>query len=165
MRWSSFSKSGKLHSAITRESDYCTAMAKAGLPIQKKWIVECDHTLKGGVVGYGKLQALAARPTAVGKKIQREFLVSTSLVVRGSTGRRRSGWELAFLLAGRSFRVGDNTSTKLSRRCVRCHAHIGPPSLPYNTQGASKYIVDVRSSRRFHESQKLLATGHIGCSR
>jgi LacI family transcriptional regulator len=145
----------KLHSAITRENDYRTAMAKAGLPIQKKWIVECDHTLKGGVVGYGKLQALPIRPTAIlcsndmtaigvlraayieglrvpqdlsviglddidfaeftlpplttirlsradlaraafealrqqaehgiGTKIQREFLVSTSLVVRGST--------------------------------------------------------------------------------
>ena len=146
----------KLHSAITRENDFRSALAKAGLPIQKKWIIECDHTLKGGVTGYGKLQALASRPTAIlcsndmtaigvlraaymeglhvpedlsviglddidfaeftlpplttvrlsrvdlaraafealrqqaeqtaGVKIQREFLVSTSLVVRGSTG-------------------------------------------------------------------------------
>jgi LacI family transcriptional regulator len=146
----------KLHSAITRENDYRAAMEKNGLPIQKKWIIECDHTLKGGVAGYGKLQALATRPTAIlcsndmtaigvlraaymeglrvpqdlsviglddidfaeftlpplttirlsrtdlaraafealrqqaenpnGTKIQREFLVSTSLVVRGSTG-------------------------------------------------------------------------------
>jgi DNA-binding LacI/PurR family transcriptional regulator len=55
----------KLHSAITRENSYRTAMEGAGLAIQKKWIIECDHTLKGGVAGYGKLQALPARPTAI----------------------------------------------------------------------------------------------------
>ncbi len=55
----------KLHSAITRENDFRTAMEAVGLPIQKKWVIECDHTLKGGVAGYGKLQALSARPTAV----------------------------------------------------------------------------------------------------
>jgi LacI family transcriptional regulator len=54
-----------LHSAITRENDFRSAMEAAGLPIQKKWVVECDHTLKGGVAGFGKLQALAMRPTAV----------------------------------------------------------------------------------------------------
>jgi LacI family transcriptional regulator len=55
----------KLHSAITRQNDFQTAMQESKLPIQKKWIIECDHTLKGGVVGFGKLQALASRPTAV----------------------------------------------------------------------------------------------------
>jgi LacI family transcriptional regulator len=55
----------KLHSAITRENDFRTAMAAAGLPIQTKWIIECDHTLKGGVAGYGKLQSLGVRPTAI----------------------------------------------------------------------------------------------------
>ena len=55
----------KLHSAITRENDFRTAMATAGLPIQTKWIIECDHTLKGGVAGYGKLQSLGVRPTAI----------------------------------------------------------------------------------------------------
>jgi LacI family transcriptional regulator len=55
----------KLHSAITRENDFRTAMAATGLPIQTKWIIECDHTLKGGVAGYGKLQALGVRPTAI----------------------------------------------------------------------------------------------------
>lgn len=54
-----------LHSAITRENDYRTAMEAAKLPIQKKWMVECDHTLKGGVIGFGRLQAMAARPTAI----------------------------------------------------------------------------------------------------
>ena len=145
-----------LHSAITRENDFRTAMQTAGLPIQKKWVVECDHTLKGGVAGYEQLCKLATRPTAIvcsndmtaigvlraaymeglrvphdlsviglddidfaeftlpplttirlsradlaraafealrmqaedpgNPKLQREFLVSTSLVVRGSTG-------------------------------------------------------------------------------
>jgi LacI family transcriptional regulator len=55
----------KLHSAITRENNFRAAMQAAGLTIQKKWIIECDHTLKGGVAGYGQLQALAARPTAI----------------------------------------------------------------------------------------------------
>jgi LacI family transcriptional regulator len=55
----------KLHSAITRENDFRTAMQDAGLTIQKKWIIECDHTLKGGVTGFSKLHALASRPTAI----------------------------------------------------------------------------------------------------
>ena len=55
----------KLHSAITRENDFRAAMKAAGLAIQKKWVIECDHTLKGGVAGYGQLQALAPRPTAI----------------------------------------------------------------------------------------------------
>ena len=54
-----------LHSAITRENDYRTAMQAVELPVQKKWVIECDHTLKGGVAGFGKLQALSARPTAI----------------------------------------------------------------------------------------------------
>ena len=55
----------KLHSAITRQNDFQTAMQMTKMPIQKKWIIECDHTLKGGVVGFGKLQELPTRPTAV----------------------------------------------------------------------------------------------------
>jgi LacI family transcriptional regulator len=54
-----------LHSAITRANDFRAAMEASGLAIQKKWIVECDHMLKGGVAGFQKLQALAARPTAI----------------------------------------------------------------------------------------------------
>ena len=54
-----------LHSAITRETDFLSAMEAAGLGIQKQWIIECDHTLKGGVTGFGKLQDLAIRPTAI----------------------------------------------------------------------------------------------------
>jgi len=151
----------KIHSALTRENDFRTAMNDAGLSIQKKWIIECDHTLKGGVAGFGRLQALPARPTAIvcsndmtaigvlraaylqdlrvpqdlsvvglddidfaeftlpplttirlsradlaraafealrqqaeepkNGKIQREFLVSTSLVLRGSTATPSSG--------------------------------------------------------------------------
>ena len=52
----------KIHSAITRENDFRTAMEAAGLPVQKKWVIECDHTLKGGVAGFERLQALASRP-------------------------------------------------------------------------------------------------------
>jgi LacI family transcriptional regulator len=54
-----------LHSAVTRANEYRMAMEATGLPIQKNWIVECDHTLKGGVSGFGKLQALPVRPTAI----------------------------------------------------------------------------------------------------
>jgi DNA-binding LacI/PurR family transcriptional regulator len=55
----------KLHSAITRQNDFQTAMQESNLAIQKKWIIECDHTLKGGVAGFGKLRALSSQPTAV----------------------------------------------------------------------------------------------------
>ena len=55
----------RLHSAITRENDFRAAMQAAGLPVQKKWVIECDHTLKGGVAGFAQLQSLAARPTAI----------------------------------------------------------------------------------------------------
>jgi LacI family transcriptional regulator len=40
-------------------------MQAADLPIQKKWVVECDHTLKGGVTGFGQLRSLSSRPTAI----------------------------------------------------------------------------------------------------
>jgi LacI family transcriptional regulator len=50
---------------MTRENDFRTAMEAVGLPVQKKWVVECDHTLKGGVAGFDRLQALAAGPTAI----------------------------------------------------------------------------------------------------
>jgi len=55
----------KIHSAITRENDFRKAMEMAKLPIQKKWVIECDHTLKGGVAGFGRLQAQPSRPTAI----------------------------------------------------------------------------------------------------
>jgi len=54
-----------IHSAVTRENDFRTAMEAVNLPVQKKWVIECDHTLKGGVAGFERLQALAARPTAI----------------------------------------------------------------------------------------------------
>jgi LacI family transcriptional regulator len=54
-----------IHSAITRENNFRTAMEAAGFPVQKKWVIECDHTLKGGVAGFDRLQSLAARPTAI----------------------------------------------------------------------------------------------------
>jgi len=55
----------KLHSAITRENDYRSAMKASGVAIRPSWVIECDHTLKGGVVGYEKLRNLSARPTAI----------------------------------------------------------------------------------------------------
>lgn len=54
-----------LHSAITRENDFRASMQSAGLPVEPAWVIVCDHTLRGGVAGFEKLQALARRPTAV----------------------------------------------------------------------------------------------------
>ncbi len=54
-----------IHSAVTRENDFRATMEEMNLPIQKKWVIECDHTLKGGVAGFEKLQALASQPTAI----------------------------------------------------------------------------------------------------
>ena len=55
----------KIHSAMTRENNFRTAMDAAGISIQKNWVIECDHTLKGGVAGFDSLQSLAVRPTAI----------------------------------------------------------------------------------------------------
>lgn len=55
----------QIHSAVTRENDFRMAMEAAGLQVQKKWMIECDHTLKGGVAGFEKLQTLPSLPTAV----------------------------------------------------------------------------------------------------
>lgn len=54
-----------LHSAITRENDFRSAVQAAGLTLQKKWIIECDHTLKGGVAGFTHLRTLGSQPTAI----------------------------------------------------------------------------------------------------
>jgi LacI family transcriptional regulator len=54
-----------LHSAITRENNFRAAMHASRLPIQKKWVIECDHTLKGGVAGFEQLLELPAPPTAI----------------------------------------------------------------------------------------------------
>jgi LacI family transcriptional regulator len=40
-------------------------MRALALPIHSEWIIECDHTLKGGVSGFERLQKLATRPTAI----------------------------------------------------------------------------------------------------
>ena len=146
-----------LHSAVTRRNDFQSAMREVGLSIEKKYVVECDHMLKGGMAGFQQLHTLPTQPTAIvcsndmtaigvlraaynarlnvpqdlsviglddidfaeftlpplttirlcraelaraafealrvqaedgtNPKLQREFLVSTSLVVRGSTAR------------------------------------------------------------------------------
>ena len=54
-----------LHSAITRENDFRAAMQQAGLDVDPSSIIVCDHTLRGGVAGFEKLQALGTRPTGV----------------------------------------------------------------------------------------------------
>lgn len=54
-----------LHSAITRENDFRDAIESGRLPFEKKWIIECDHTLKGGAAGFEQLRKLGSRPTAI----------------------------------------------------------------------------------------------------
>lgn len=54
-----------LHSAITRENDFRTAMQELRLPLEKNYVIECDHMLKGGVAGFQQLQTLPIRPTAI----------------------------------------------------------------------------------------------------
>lgn len=55
----------KLHSAITRENDFRAALRSCDLAVTDEWIIECDHTLKGGVAGFARLQAHRDRPTAI----------------------------------------------------------------------------------------------------
>jgi DNA-binding LacI/PurR family transcriptional regulator len=40
-------------------------MEAAGLPVEPSWVIVCDHTLRGGVAGFERLQGLQQRPTAV----------------------------------------------------------------------------------------------------
>lgn len=54
-----------LHSAITRLNAFRQTMHEANLKVHKDWIIECDHTLKGGVAGFSKLMTLKSRPTAL----------------------------------------------------------------------------------------------------
>jgi DNA-binding LacI/PurR family transcriptional regulator len=54
-----------LHSAMTRLEAFRETMRELGLALHEEWIIECDHTAKGGVAGFEKLSKLAAQPTAV----------------------------------------------------------------------------------------------------
>jgi len=54
-----------LHSAMTRRNAFEQTMREAELEVHGSWIVECDHTLKGGVAGFERIWALEPRPTAL----------------------------------------------------------------------------------------------------
>ncbi len=54
-----------LHSAETRLHCFESATAVSGLRIRREWIVDADHTLKGGEAGMERLLRLKERPTAV----------------------------------------------------------------------------------------------------
>jgi DNA-binding LacI/PurR family transcriptional regulator len=54
-----------LHSAITRLNNFQQTIQESRLKVHKDWIIECDHTLKGGAAGFDKLMALKTRPTAL----------------------------------------------------------------------------------------------------
>ena len=54
-----------LHSAMTRLNAFRQTMVEADLNVHKSWIIECDHTLKGGVAGFERIMALPSRPTAL----------------------------------------------------------------------------------------------------
>jgi len=54
-----------LHSAVTRLNAFQQSMSDAGLKAHNNWIIECDHTLKGGVAGFESLMMLKSRPTAL----------------------------------------------------------------------------------------------------
>ncbi len=54
-----------LHSALTRENDFRASMQQARLPLESRHVIECDHTLKGGMAGFENLWKLKDRPTAI----------------------------------------------------------------------------------------------------
>lgn len=54
-----------IHSAMTRGNDFCSAMDRAGLPVRPEWVIECDHTLRGGAAGFDRLRTLDRQPSAV----------------------------------------------------------------------------------------------------
>jgi DNA-binding LacI/PurR family transcriptional regulator len=54
-----------LNSAISRRNAFVKAMGEIGLDVNKRLIVEGDHTLEGGVRAMHSLLSLSKRPTAV----------------------------------------------------------------------------------------------------
>jgi DNA-binding LacI/PurR family transcriptional regulator len=54
-----------LHSANTRRNAFEQTMQESRLSVHEDWIVECDHTLKGGVAGFEQVMNLKSRPTAL----------------------------------------------------------------------------------------------------
>jgi LacI family transcriptional regulator len=50
---------------LTRENDFRAAMKQVKLPLEAKCVIECDHTLKGGMAGFEKLWEFKERPTAI----------------------------------------------------------------------------------------------------
>ena len=54
-----------IHSALTRENEFRAALNRAALPLEPEWVIECDHTLRGGVAGFERLRNLERQPTAV----------------------------------------------------------------------------------------------------
>ncbi len=127
-----------LHSAITRENDFRAAMQSAGLPIQKKWIIECDHTLKGGVAGFAQLRKLANAP-------HRHRLLQ----------RYDRHWRLARSLHGRSARAPGSVGDR-PRRHRFCRVHAAPAdhhSPLARGAGAGRLRGAARAGRRTRKSK------------
>lgn len=55
----------RLHSARSRLSAFEQSLEECGLPIEKRLIVEGDHTMEGGIAAAERLLAEKRRPTAV----------------------------------------------------------------------------------------------------
>ncbi len=54
-----------LKSAVARKDAFIESMGEIGMALDRRLIVEGDHTLEGGVEAFAKLLALPSRPTAV----------------------------------------------------------------------------------------------------
>lgn len=54
-----------LHSAVTRRNNFLAAMEGAGVLVNDTWVIDSDHTLRGGVRGFEHLLALKTKPTAI----------------------------------------------------------------------------------------------------
>ena len=67
----------KLHSAQSRLSAFCTSLKECGIALHPEWIVEGDHTMKGGIAAMEHL--LAANP----KKMPTAVMCSNDMTAIG----------------------------------------------------------------------------------
>lgn len=54
-----------LHSAQSRLAAFSQSLAECGIPVEKEWIVEGDHTMEGGIAAMEKILAGQRQPTAL----------------------------------------------------------------------------------------------------
>lgn len=124
-----------IHSAITRANDFRSAMQHAGLAIKPEWVIECDHTLRGGVAGLERMRSLEKQPTAI---ICSNDMTAIGVLRGAYMARQRVPEDLSVIglddIDFAEFTLPPLTTIRLSRsdlaraafQALRQHAEAGP---------------------------------------